>query len=124
MLFAYSKISSGSLLSMIHFACSVAQLCPTLCSPMDCSMPGSSSSLNFLGKNTGVGCHFLFQGILLSQGSNPRLCLTSPALGGRFFTTNATWQAQFQHIGYFKRAMQEKNHFTIKQRPQAQGLKS
>ena len=29
-----------------------AQLCPTLCSPMDCSLPG-----NFPGKNTGVGCH-------------------------------------------------------------------
>ena len=31
---------------------------------------------NFPGKNTGVGCHFLLQGILLTQGSNPRLlCL-------------------------------------------------
>ena len=30
---------------------------------------------NFPG-NTGVGCHFLLQGIFLSQGSNPRLlCL-------------------------------------------------
>ena len=25
------------------------------------------------GKNTGVGCHFLFQGIFLTQGSNPSL---------------------------------------------------
>ena len=25
---------------------------------------------NFLGKNTGVGCHFLIQGIFLTQGSN------------------------------------------------------
>ena len=25
---------------------------------------------NYLGKNTGVGCHFLFQGIFLTQGSN------------------------------------------------------
>ena len=25
------------------------------------------------GKNIGVGCHFLFQGIFLTQGSNPRL---------------------------------------------------
>ena len=31
---------------------------------------------NFPGKNTGVGCHFLLLGILLTQGSNPRLqCL-------------------------------------------------
>ena len=28
---------------------------------------------NFPGKNTGAGCHFLFQGIVLTQGSN--LCL-------------------------------------------------
>ena len=26
----------------IHLCCSVAKLCPTLCDPMDCSMPGSS----------------------------------------------------------------------------------
>ena len=25
------------------------------------------------GKNTGVGCHFLFQGIFPTQGSNPHL---------------------------------------------------
>ena len=28
---------------------------------------------NFPGKNAGVGCHFLFQGIFLTQGSNPRV---------------------------------------------------
>ena len=28
---------------------------------------------DFLGKNTGVGCHFLLQGIFLTQGSNPCL---------------------------------------------------
>ena len=27
----------------------------------------------FPGKNTGVGCHFLLQGIFLTQGSNPHL---------------------------------------------------
>ena len=48
-----------------------AQLCPTLFDPMDCSPPGSFSP--FPGKNAGVGCHFLLQGILLTQGSN--LCL-------------------------------------------------
>ena len=28
---------------------------------------------NFLGKNTGVGCHFLFKEVFLTQGSNPCL---------------------------------------------------
>ena len=30
-------------------------------------------SMEFLGKNTGVSCHFLLQGIVPTQGSNPRL---------------------------------------------------
>ena len=38
----------------------VAQLCPTLCDPMDYSPPGSSVHWDFPDKNTGVGCHFLF----------------------------------------------------------------
>ena len=37
---------------------------------MDCSPPGSSIHGNSLGKNTGVGCHALLQGIFLTQGSN------------------------------------------------------
>ena len=49
----------------------VAQTCPTLCDPMDCSLPGSSVH-GSLGKNTGVGSHSLLQGIFLTQGSNSR----------------------------------------------------
>ena len=30
---------------------------------------------HFPGKNTGVGCHFLLQGIFLTQGSNPVFCI-------------------------------------------------
>ena len=43
----------------------VAQSCPTLCDPMDCSPPGSHGTSPWdcpwdsPGKNTGVGCHFL-----------------------------------------------------------------
>ena len=50
-----------------------AQSCPTLCDPMAFSPPGSSISGIFPGKNTGVGCHFLLQGIFPTQGSNPGL---------------------------------------------------
>ena len=35
---------------------------------------------DFHGKNTGVGCHFLLQGIFLNQGSNPRLLADSVPL--------------------------------------------
>ena len=49
------------------------QSCPTLCDPMDCSPPGSSVHGDSPGKNTGVGCHALLQGIFLTQGLNPGL---------------------------------------------------
>ena len=49
------------------------QLCPTLCDPVDCSLPGSSVHEDSPGKNIGVGCHFLLQGIFPTQGSNPCL---------------------------------------------------
>ena len=38
-------------------------VCPILCNPMHCRPPGSSIHGFFPGKNTVVGCHFLFQGI-------------------------------------------------------------
>ena len=48
-----------------------AQLCPTPCDPMDCGPLGSSVHGIFSGKNAGVGCHFLLQGIFPTQRSNP-----------------------------------------------------
>ena len=50
--------------------CLVAQSCPTLCDPMDCSPPGSSVHGDSPGKNTGADCHALTQGIFPTQGSN------------------------------------------------------
>ena len=47
--------------------CLVSQSCMTLCDPM---YAGSSVHGNSPGKNTGMGCHFLFQGIFPIQGSN------------------------------------------------------
>ena len=44
-----------------------AQPCPTLCDPM------LFCPWDYLGKNTGVGCHFLLQRTFLTQGSNPHL---------------------------------------------------
>ena len=48
--------------------CLIAQLWPTLCDPMDCSLPGFSVHGNSPGKNTGVGCHTLLWGIFPTQG--------------------------------------------------------
>ena len=44
-----------------------AQSCPTLCNPMDYRLLWP---WDFPSKNTGVGCHFLPQGIFPTQGSN------------------------------------------------------
>ena len=41
----------------------------TLCDPMDRLL----RPRDFLGKSTGVGCHFLLQGFFPTQGSNPGL---------------------------------------------------
>ena len=53
--------------------CLVTQSCPTLCDPVDCSLPGSSVHGDSPGKNTGVGCSALLQGIFPTQGLNPGL---------------------------------------------------
>ena len=42
-----------------------------LCNSMDCSPSGSSIHGDSPGKNTGVGCHNLLQGIVSTQGFNP-----------------------------------------------------
>ena len=52
----------------------VAQSCPTLCNPMDCSPPGSSVHGDFPGTNTRMGNRALLQGL------NPGL-----RIAGRFF---------------------------------------
>ena len=53
--------------------CVVAQSCPALCDPTDCSPPGSSVHGDSPGQNAGVGCQALLQGIFPTQGSNPGL---------------------------------------------------
>ena len=51
----------------------LAQSCPTLCDPTDCSPPCLLSPWSSPGKNTGVGYHLLLQGIYPTQGLNPAL---------------------------------------------------
>ena len=47
---------------------------------MEYSLPGSSVHGISPGKNTGVGCHALLQGIFPTQGLNPRLLRLPSAL--------------------------------------------
>ena len=58
------------------------QRSPTLGDPMDCSRPGSSVHGDSPGKNTGVGCHALLQGIFPTQRLNLHpLCLLHGQMG-------------------------------------------
>ena len=61
-----SKTFFFSLVSQSQNQSEVAQLCPTLCDPMDTRL---LRPWDLLGKSTGVGCHFLLQGIFSTQGS-------------------------------------------------------
>ena len=55
--------------------CSVSQSCLTLWDPWTAAHQ-APMSMEFSSKNTRLGCHFLLQGIILTQGSNPcLLCL-------------------------------------------------
>ena len=51
--------------------CLVAQSCPPLCDPMDCSQTRLLCACNFPGKITGVDCHFLLPRDLLDPGIEP-----------------------------------------------------
>ena len=59
------------------------QSCLTLCDSMDFSPPGLTvCGMDSSGKNAGVGCHFLLQGMCPTQGSNLRLlCLLHSQAG-------------------------------------------
>ena len=68
-LFIYIYLKDGNSV----YVCLDTQLCPTLCDPMDCSLPGSFVHGDSLGKNTGGGYHALLQRIFPTQESNLRL---------------------------------------------------
>ena len=52
---------------------SVAKACPALLPPPRLQPARLLCPWDFSGKNTGVGCYFLLQGIFLTQGLNPCL---------------------------------------------------
>ena len=69
--------------------CLVTESCPTLCNPTDCRLPGSSVHGDSPGKNTGVSCYALLQGIFLQ----PRDQTQVSHIAGEFITDWATRKA-------------------------------
>ena len=78
--------SSRRALSVYCVLCLVTQLCPILHNPMGCSLPGYSAHGDSPGKNTGVRCHALLQGIFPAQGPHRRWILYHLSHQGRLFT--------------------------------------
>ena len=58
-------------MSSAVYACVLSHV--RLCNPMDWVCQSSLSMEFSTGKSTGVGCHFLLQGIFSTQGSNSYL---------------------------------------------------
>ena len=71
--FFFPTILSSSFSMCCAVLCLVAQSCPTLCDPVDYSVPVFSVHGHSPGKNTGMGFNALLQGIFPTQGSNPGL---------------------------------------------------
>ena len=67
------------------------QSCPTLCNPVDCSLPGSSVH-GISRQEYWSGLPYPFPGDLPDPGIEPS-SLMSPALAGGFFTKSATCEA-------------------------------
>ena len=66
---ARSTVLNSRLLKSMWVYAKSLQLC--LRELMDCGLPGSSVHGDSPGKNTGMGCHALLQGIFPTQGLNP-----------------------------------------------------
>ena len=65
---SFTLLFGASYCSSLCCCFSITQSHPTLLQP--CSLPGSSVHGDSPGKNTGVGCHSLLQGLFPTQGSN------------------------------------------------------
>ena len=83
--------------------CVCSVLIPVWLFVTPCSLPGSSDPWNFPGKSTGVGSHFLLQGIFLTQGSN--LCLLQSSCPQSFPASESFPMSQLftwggQNIGF------------------------
>ena len=73
----YNLVKTFCTYTDVNAAAKSLQSCPTLCSPIDDSPPGSTVPGILQGKNTGVGCHFLLQCMKVkSESEVAQLCPT------------------------------------------------
>ena len=84
--------------------CVHTQSCLTVCDSTDCSPPGYSVlGIYFSGNNTGVGSHFLLQGIFPTQRSNQHLfCFLNWQVGS----------LPLYHLGRIQLILKERGGYT------------
>ena len=84
----------------------VTQSGQTLCDSMDCRLPGLPSPCYCPGKNIGVSCHSLLQGIFPTQGLNLHLLhyrqILYRATGKHFKLWNSTLIAWKDRVGSYR----------------------
>ena len=88
MLWLTSNVLQSDSYTRVCVLCLVAQSCPALCDPMDCSPPGFPVHGDSPGKNIGSGCHALLQGIFPTRDHAQPSCVA-----GGFFTVLVTREA-------------------------------
>ena len=72
-LLVFSILLLHTVMYKYGYCCLLTKLYPTLLWPHGLYFTRLLHLWHFPGKNTGVGCHFLIQGIFPTQGSNPHL---------------------------------------------------
>ena len=88
--------------------CSVTQWCLTLMWPHGLQPTRFLCPWDFPGKNTRVGCHFLLQGIFLTQELNPQPLHWQAAS----FTTELPEEPNRNPITFFKKLIQSVSQFS------------
>ena len=87
----------------------VSQSCLTLCSLLDCSPLRLLHSWDFSGKNAGVGCHFLLQGIFPTQGLNLHLlCLLHSRQSLYLLSHQGSSESEKIHVVSFRSLVQDR----------------
>ena len=93
--FQWHAVYFFSIFSCYESESEVTQSCPNLCNPIDVAYQ-APPYMEFSRQEYLVGCHFLLQGILPTQGLTWIFCIA-----GRHFTVWATREAQI-HYSYIK----------------------
>ena len=83
----------------LHVSAQLLSSCPTLCDPLDWSLPGFSVH-GILQEDYWSGLPFHPPRDLLDPGIKPA-SFASPALAGEFFTTDTTWETPSLVLFYF-----------------------